>query len=409
MMTFARKLWMLLLAVLPLLAGCGGDTYPESLRYPLRTDPIINPLDLPRDEKGGTSLSVPDPPGTFPVMSMKQVREPSYPLNIVASKALDPRDIPTGERSTLQSKLEEVFGTPANPKVAVPSGWEASEVVGRAQTELKLDAETLAKGSRLYRLHCLHCHGLAGDGRGPTSFWVNPHPRDYRMGIYKFTSTALGGIIRPQRADLMRTLKTGIEGTAMPAFNVLPDDQLEAMVSYVIHLSLRGEVELRMLSGLNPQNKTVNDIDESFQTMVRAFTTQWLNAQGKILAVPDYPYSDQQLEASVKRGEAYWKEWQCYVCHKDFGREALFNYDFWGTLARPANMTNGYYRGGRRPVDLYWRVLGGIPPAGMPANDNRLGGHPKVDGKNDQIWDVVNFLQVLPYRSMREKYGIQID
>ena len=28
---------------------------------------------------------------------------------------------------------------------------------------------------------------------------------------------------------------------------------------------------------------------------------------------------------------------------------------------------------------------------------------------SDQIWDLVNFLQVLPYPEMRRKYGIEID
>jgi mono/diheme cytochrome c family protein len=350
-------------------------------------------------------------------MTMAQIRQPAFPLNIVASKALDPRDLQGNDRAALQSALLKVFGTPADPTVEVPkkadgnpeTGWEeVAETLTQAQTDLKLDKGTLRLGSQLYRIHCLHCHGLAGDGRGPTAFWINPHPRDYRLGIYKFTSTALGGTIRPQRADLHRTLKSGIEGTAMPAFNLLPEHELDAMVSYVIHLSLRGQVELQMMTYV--LSKTLEgDFDESIRNTIRGFTTQWINAQGKLLAVPEYPYTEKDLEASVKRGFGYWREWQCYVCHMDYGRTASFNYDFWGTLTRPANVTIGSFRGGRRPLDLYWRVLGGVNGAGMPANDNRVGGHPKVQGKNDQIWDVVNFLQVLPYRSMRDKYGIQID
>ena len=43
-----------------------------------------------------------------------------------------------------------------------------------------------------------------------------------------------------------------------------------------------------------------------------------------------------------------------------------FRYDEWGTLVRPMNLTTGVYRGGRRPIDLYWRIKGGIEPSGMP-------------------------------------------
>src|SRR5207302_7364718 len=123
-----------------------------------------------------------------------------------------------------------------------------------AKEQLKLDDATLADGSQLYRRHCLHCHGLAGDGHGPTAPWVNPHPRDYRAGKFKFLSVMgenPGDKERkPTRADLVRTLKQGIEGTSMPTFGLLPEKELNALVSYVIHLSLRGEVEYQIFREL---------------------------------------------------------------------------------------------------------------------------------------------------------------
>ena len=90
------------------------------------------------------------------------------------------------------------------------------------KTLLKLDDESLIRGSHLYRLHCLTCHGLTGDGRGPTATWVNPHPRDYRLGLFKFQSSdhkvgqKINKKMKPMRADLYRTLRVGIEGTSMP-------------------------------------------------------------------------------------------------------------------------------------------------------------------------------------------------
>src|ERR671935_235750 len=73
--------------------------------------------------------------------------------------------------------------------------------------------ETLAHGSRVYRVHCLQCHGVTGDGRGPTAAWVNPHPRDYRQGIFKFQSRdqtedkGYGTVRKPAKEDLVRTLR----------------------------------------------------------------------------------------------------------------------------------------------------------------------------------------------------------
>ena len=44
----------------------------------------------------------------------------------------------------------------------------------------------------LYREHCAHCHGITGDGVGPTATFLNPYPRDYRKGQFKFKSTPVG-------------------------------------------------------------------------------------------------------------------------------------------------------------------------------------------------------------------------
>jgi mono/diheme cytochrome c family protein len=48
------------------------------------------------------------------------------------------------------------------------------------------------------------------------------------------------------------------------------------------------------------------------------------------------------------------------------------------------------YKGGRRPIDLYWRIAKGITGAQMPAH------YPGID--HDQIWDLVNFVLALPYQ-----------
>ncbi len=91
------------------------------------------------------------------------------------------------------------------------------------------------------------------------------------------------------------------------------------------------------------------------------------------------------------KGEA-----SCIACHVDFGRQVPFRYDDWGTLVRPANLTAGVYRGGRRPIDLYWRIRGGIRPSGMPGAQLRI----DRDQRIDEFWDVVNFVQALPYPQM---------
>jgi mono/diheme cytochrome c family protein len=58
---------------------------------------------------------------------------------------------------------------------------------------------------------------------------------------------------------------------------------------------------------------------------------------------------------------------------------------------RPANLTTGAFRGGRRPIDIYWRIKNGIDPSGMQSFKTL---------KEEDAWDVVNFVQALPYPNM---------
>ncbi|NOX53498.1 MAG: c-type cytochrome [Planctomycetes bacterium] len=107
-----------------------------------------------------------------------------------------------------------------------------------------LVGERLQRGNVLFRENCAECHGITGDGNGPKASGMNPKPRDYRKGVFKFTSTKPG--LKPARADLVRTIQLGIPGTYMPSFEGdLSDEDIDALVEYVRWLSMRGELELR--------------------------------------------------------------------------------------------------------------------------------------------------------------------
>jgi hypothetical protein len=56
----------------------------------------------------------------------------------------------------------------------------------------------------------------------------------------------------------------------------------------------------------------------------------------------------------------------------------------------PRNLRHGIYRGGRRPLDLYYRIHAGIYGAPMPA---AAGTVPPED-----IWHIVNYVLSLPYQ-----------
>jgi mono/diheme cytochrome c family protein len=421
-------LHLALLTGLICLSGC-EDEYSNTMRYPLRTDPLV------LSDKLGPERPTPDVPGKLPVFSSEDLLEYPNPFYQSAadrdredlfrsSKLRDPNLLSAADRKELQDVLDELFGTPAAPKVE-----GVSEDVLHSK-DLDLSPANLKLGSHYYRIHCLHCHGLTGNGRGPTARWINPHPRDYRQGLFKFQSVdqSDGQTRKPSRDDLIRTLREGIEGTAMPSFGLLSERDIEALASYVIHLAIRGEAEyLTLQNGFRYDEKT-NSLQpdeerspsEYVRLIVHKLGDDWLKSQSKPIKIASYPVQDAELKASVLRGQALFladeaklkqmfpkhdinklKGASCVTCHKDFGRQASFKFDVWGTMVRPADLTRAVYRGGHRPVDFYRRVHSGINGSGMVGFGGTL--------TSDQIWDVVNFVRILPYERMRKELGIEID
>ncbi len=50
-------------------------------------------------------------------------------------------------------------------------------------------AQDAAKAAQLYKMYCLNCHGEKGDGQGPLGKTLNPPPRDFTKGEFKFGGT----------------------------------------------------------------------------------------------------------------------------------------------------------------------------------------------------------------------------
>lgn len=435
------------------LTGCAqdplGPTYSRSLKYPLRKDPIL----MAPAAKLGDERYEPDSPGVFPIMHLDDIFKPGNPIEPKAKEIVDqevlrdPTRLSAKDQQELAAALDGVFGTPAAPKVSAKEAGLEEETI----KILKLDDGTLDKGSRHFRVHCLHCHGMSGDGRGPTARWINPHPRDFRAGKFKFQSVNqldskpsdplqhANGERPPSRADLKRTLREGLEGTAMPSFSILPDDDLEVIISYVIHLSIRGKVELDVIKGFFSYDKNTKalvfnepdpDVEDSPQNitqavkqMARSVTEKsisarrnpasdfsWRFSQKPELAIKPGAYvvkGDKELAESIQRGKILFtgdekknpraKNANCVSCHTDLGKQAKFRFDDWETLVRPNNFGLGVFRGGRRPIDKYYRIHSGINGSGMANFGSVLEPH--------EIWDLVNFVSALPYPAMLKEAG----
>jgi mono/diheme cytochrome c family protein len=348
-----------------LLAGCGGatgDGYDPAARFAPRADPVV--VRTPPSEPAGLHR-----PG--------ELDKALFALADRGGVVFDPAKLPPDEQAKLTQVLENLFGTPAAPRVAVgPEDRPLADGLG-------LTADQLAAGGAAYKAQCVQCHGTAGDGRGPTGAWVYPHPRDFRSGAYKFASTPTG---RPTREDLVRILRRGVTGNAMPGYPLLPDDRIDALAAYTVYLGLRGRVEYDALAAMLGDGLE-DELPAFARDRLRVELRAWAGAEATAVRPGSPPDLDD--EARIREGHALFVGAAgCASCHADYGRREQYRYDVWGVAVRPADLTAGDYHGGKEPGDLFLRVRCGIPGAGMPAAPAGL--------TDDQVWAVVAFVRALP-------------
>ena len=85
-------------------------------------------------------------------------------------------------QAVVHKELAARCGTPQRPKLLGSDGKDFAH---------------LERGERVYQHYCVGCHGVSGGGDGVAADYLTPRPRDYRRGIFKFTSTGYGN--RPRR------------------------------------------------------------------------------------------------------------------------------------------------------------------------------------------------------------------
>lgn len=352
----------------------------------------------------------------------------------------------------LDETMQALFGTPDAPTLPAVDGIEIGKIMNSSRLSMASGpvwSDEKGNSQGLYREHCAHCHGITGDGAGPTASFLNPYPRDYRKGQFKFKSTPVGQ--RPTHADLKKIVVEGIPGTAMPSFKLLPDLEVEALVDYVKYLAIRGEVERGLLdatTNLEGNARLVSVLDNkagekekaaqqeqvaAVKEVVKGVLEKWDAASGAVTAVPQRPeMTKEQLAQSVKHGRElfYGTIANCVKCHGDsaLGDGQLTDYDEWakefindgkdqkrvstyvslGLLQprtiRPRNLRLGVFRGGLRPIDIYWRIINGIEGTPMPAlatNIRKPEDPPEAKKLNpEEVWDLVNYVQSLPYEKI---------
>jgi DMSO reductase family type II enzyme heme b subunit len=215
-------------------------------------------------------------------------------------------------------------------------------------------ADRLARGATLYGIHCSVCHGPNGAGDGPASPFLFPPARDFGTGRFRLVSSTNGA---PFDGDLVATLRRGVPGSAMPAWNWLAERDLWALAAYVRELALTGFEERLLREGEADGDPTL------FSEAARLAEAR-LTPLERIAPLPAVA-----AEPDPARGAALFAR-HCAECHGPDGRgqrEPRRNED--GTLNWARDLTAGFLKGGDSPSELTARVRGGLPGTAMPPTE----------------------------------------
>ncbi len=209
--------------------------------------------------------------------------------------------------------------------------------------------EAQPRGKAVYDSRCAECHGADGKGDGPAAAYLVPRPRDFSSGKYKIRSTETGSV--PTDDDLIRSVRRGLYGSAMPGWDrILSDTEIRDVVEYV-------------------------------KTMSPQFATP-----PKAVALGDGTPSSPE---STTRGRQVYDKLQCGKCHGTDGRGAgavatTFE-DDWRQPLQSSDLTEPWtFHGGATSRDVYMRFRTGMMGTPMPSF---------ADSANDtEMWDLANYV-----------------
>ena len=292
-------------------------------------------------------------------------------------------------------------------------------VNAKIKRNVSADKRQIAGGFGLYRRHCLHCHGVSGPATARRSAFLYPDPARLSQGavqVHLHAQRCPAPSRRPAADDQERPARhvdAGVRGAddrrrdrAGHRLRDLPEHaRRDRAVPDRRRDDLRRERPGSPLGGHRP-----GEWRRASSTSGRRPSRRW-----SIRRSPRTPSSRE----SILRGRDLFlgktkEKLECAGCHgsqglgdgPSFVSQDVFNQvvfggnpserddrikalddktkelwvqklDDWGNPLRPANLNRGVYKGGRRPLDIYWRIAKGITGAQMPAH------YPTINDETD--------------------------
>jgi cytochrome c oxidase cbb3-type subunit I/II len=224
---------------------------------------------------------------------------------------------------------------------------EAFEPQAVAVSVMKLPntPEQVTRGKLVYERRCVGCHGEKGDGNGPAATFLDPRPRNFTLGSFKFRTTPSGSL--PTDGDLYRTLARGVRWTAMPTWHELPEKDRIAVIAHI-----------------------------------KTFSSRWKEEKPEPpIVIGDPPAPTPELLA---RGKDLYVKAKCFQCHGDGGKgdgpSAAELRDDLKFAIRPADFTKGQFKGGGEVTDIYRTMTTGLDGTPMPSFADSM--------KDDERWAI---------------------
>jgi cytochrome c oxidase cbb3-type subunit 2 len=205
--------------------------------------------------------------------------------------------------------------------------------------------QQVERGREVYGRRCVGCHGEQGDGNGPAATFLDPRPRNFTIGSFKFRTTPSGSL--PTDGDLYRTLTRGVRFTAMPTWHELPDKDRVAVIAFI-----------------------------------KTFSSRWKEERPEPpIVIGEPPKATPEL---LERGKALYAQAKCFQCHGEGGRgdgpSADELEDDLKFKIRPADFTKGQFKGGSDVRDIYRTMTTGLDGTPMPSFADSM--------KDDERWAI---------------------
>ncbi|MBI3817468.1 MAG: c-type cytochrome [Planctomycetes bacterium] len=204
-------------------------------------------------------------------------------------------------------------------------------------------------GQRLFLTNCAGCHGKAGRGDGVATDIMRVKPASLASGIFKYKSTPEGCF--PDPADFKRTLRNGVGGSSMPAWNLHSESELDSLVAFLQSLSAS-----------------------------RA-------PAGQVITIPPVPKEIVGTPESAERGKTVFTN-TCVICHGKEGygdgEFAVITRDYRGELIRPRNLREEALKYGSDPSSIFRTISYGFEGTPMPGFAAAF--------DEAQRWDLVSFV-----------------